>query len=467
MPPLRLFPIAPRVRAAATAVLGVVLLSSAATAALASGWSTPHLLNAGGNGFEASDAIDSNGNALVTWLQNLGNDNFDIQFAVHPNGGAWTKSQDLVPPSSELIVPDPVVHETAAGTATAVWWTTAGAFTADRPAGGSWTTPQLVLPGISGAPAFTMNSQGAAVLEWETGDCGIRGTGNCTIMTLSRPAGGAWGQPVSVETTSNRFRPDSIVIGEGGDAVTTWETYQASCTSRRCTSSNFILFAARLPSGTTNWQIARSSLAGPDPVSHIGAAALDMNNLAAVFVDSQTTGITAVTEPSGSQSFAAPVTVTNETDIALGGAQSDPSGDVTLVGLEGSAEQVVAISGNFDNNTWNSVDTLSTADTDISESSFPVAFAVGANGESVVAWAQASTMQSLNDNVVVSVSASPGASWSKPVAVATNAETGLPQSVSVNSSGQAVLSYSDLNATTNADEIQATVYTPKTSHRLR
>lgn len=466
MPRLRLSPVAPRVRAAATAVLSVALLASAGTAALASGWSTPKLLNGGGNGFEASDAIDSNGNALVTWLENLGNDNFDIQFAVHPNGGAWKKSQDLVPPSSDLIVPDPVVHETAAGTATAVWWTTAGAFTADRPAGGSWTTPQLVLPGISGAPAFAMNSQGAAVLEWLTGDCGIRDTGNCTIMTLSRPAGGAWGQPVSVETTSKRFGGDSLAIGEGGDAMVTWETYKATCQPRRCTASNFILFAARQPSGTTKWHKS-SALAGPDPVSHVGAASLDQNNVAAVFIDSQTTGITAVTAPSGSESFGVPVSVTTDTDITLGGAQSDPSGDVTLVGLEGSAQQVVAISGNFDTNTWNSVVTLSTADTDISESGFPVAFAMGANGESVVAWAQASTMESLDDNVVVSVSPSPGASWSKPVVMANNAEAGLPESLSVNSSGQAVLSYSDQNAITNADEIQAAVYTPKTAHRHR
>ena len=466
MPPLRLFPIASRFRVAATAALGIALLSSAGTAAFASGWSTPELLNSGGNGFDPSAAIDSNGNALVVWFENLGSGSGDVQFAVHPNGGAW-KSKDLIPPSNALINPEPVVHETAAGTASAVWWTTAGAFTADRPAGGSWTTPLLVLPGIAGPPAFTMNSQGAAVLEWLTGDCGIRGTGNCTIMTLARPAGGAWGQPVSVETTSNRLQADSIVIGEGGDAVTTWETYQASCMPRRCTKSNFILFAAREPSGTTNWEIDQSSLAGPDLVTHIGAASLDANNLAAVFINSEATGITAVTEASGSQSFGTPVSVTSDTDITFGSAQTDPFGDVTLVGLEGSAKQVVAVSGNFDTNTWNGVVTLSTADTDISESSFPIAFAVGTNGESVAAWPQASTMQSFDDNIVVSVSPSPGAPWSKPVTIANNSELGLPQSVSVNSTGQAVLSYSDLNATTNADEIQGTVYTPKAPHRHR
>ena len=174
-----------------------------------------------------------------------------------------------------------------------------------------------------------------------------------------------------------------------------------------------------------------------------------------------------VTEPSGSQSFGTPVTVTSDTNITLGGAQADPSGDVTLIGLQGSARQVVAISGNFDTNTWNNVVTLSTADTDISESSFPVSFAIGANGESVVAWPQASTLEAFDDNVVVSVSPSPGAAWSTPHVIANNAELGLPQSVSVNSTGQAVLSYSDLNATTNADEIQGTVYAPKAPHRHR
>ncbi len=453
-----------RFRAVVSACLGMSLLASAATDALASGWSAPRLLSSGGNGFDPSAAIDSNGNALVVWFENLGNGSGDVQFAVHPNGGAW-KSADVVPPSTGFINPDPVVHETAAGTATAVWWTSAGAWTADRPAGGSWTTPLLVLPGIPGAPEFAMNSQGAAVLEWETGQCAIRDTGNCTIMTLTRPAGGTWGQPVSVETTSNRFQPDSVVIGEGGDAMVTWETFAASCNPELCATSNFILFAARQPAGTTNWQIDPSSLAGPDPVSHVGAASLDKNNLAAVFIDSQTAGITAVTEPSGSQSFGAPVSLTSDTDITLGGAQTDPSGDVTLIGLEGAARQVVAISGNFETDTWNGVVTLSTADTDISGTSFPVAFAVGTNGESVVAWPQASTLHSLDDNVVVSVSPSPGAPWGKPAVVAKNAEAGLPQSVSVNNAGQAVLSYFDLNAKTNADEIQATVYSPKAAHR--
>jgi hypothetical protein len=464
MPPLRLFPVAPRFRAVATAAFGIALLSSAGTAALAAGWSKPQLLSAGGNGFDPSATIDSKGNALVVWFENLGSGSGDVQFAVHPNKGAWT-SQDLIPPSSNLVVPEPVVHETAAGTATAVWWTTAGAWTADRPAGGSWTTPQLVLPGVPGAPTFAMNSQGAAVLEWEAGQCAIRDTGNCTIMTLTRPAGGAWGQPVSVETTSNRFQADSIVIGEGGDALATWETFKASCNQERCATSNFIMFAARQPAGTTNWQIDPSSLAGPDPVTHVGAASLDKNNLAAVFIDSQTTGITAVTQPSGSQSFGAPVTVASDTNITLGGAQADPTGDVTLIGLQGTARQVVAISGNFETSIWDGVVTLSNADTDIGQSSFPIAFAVGAKGESIAAWPQASTMQSLDDNVVVSVSPSPGAPWSNPFVVAKNAEAGLPQSVSVNSSGQAVLSYFDLNAATNADEIQATVYTPKAPQR--
>ena len=59
-------------------------------------------------------------------------------------------------------------------------------------------------------------------------------------------------------------------------------------------------------------------------------------------------------------------------------------------------------------NSRNRVTTLSTADTDISQASFPVVFAVGADGESVVAWPQASTMEAPNDNVVVSDSPSPG-----------------------------------------------------------
>ncbi|HLY04319.1 MAG TPA: hypothetical protein VKR31_01085 [Rhizomicrobium sp.] len=459
MPPRFASRLAFRPRVVVPAVLGVALLASAGTGALASGWSAPQLLSGGGNGFGASDAIDSKGNALAVWFENLGSQGSAIEFADHARRGPW-KSADLVPPSSGFVASDPIVHETNTGAATAVWSTGADAWSADRPAGGTWTTPQLVLSGIAGLPAFTMNSNGSAVLAAVSGACAVRDTGNCTIMTATRPAGGAWGQPVSAITTSNRLQFDSVAIGNGGDAVATWETFDASCNQERCVTSNFVLFAARQPAGTTNWQVGQAALAGPDPVSHVGAVSLDAKNRAAVFINSQTNGITVVTQASGGQTFSAPTTVTTDTDIAFENVQSDPAGDTTLVGLQGSAQNVVAVSGNFDSNKWNSVATLSTATTDESQSGFPVAFAVGAKGESVAAWAQGATAQATADDVVVSVSPSPGAPWSAPVTIAGNVEFGLPQSVSVSSDGRAVLTYFDLSGT-DADEIRGTVYNPR------
>lgn len=123
-------------------------------------------------------------------------------------------------------------------------------------------------------------------------------------------------------------------------------------------------------------------------------------------------------------------------------------------------ENVVGVSGNFDSNKWNGVVTLSTATTDESQSAFPVAFGVGAKGESVAAWAQGATAKATADDVVVSVSPSPGAPWSAPVTIAGNVELGLPQSVSVGSDGRAALTYFDLSGT-NADEIRGTVYNPR------
>jgi hypothetical protein len=279
-------------------------------------------------------------------------------------------------------------------------------------------------------------------------------------MTESRPAGGAWGQPVSLVTTSSRLQSNSVAIGNGGDAVTTWETFDATCNPDLCVTSNFVLSAARQPAGTTNWQVGQGSLTGPDPVTHVGAASLDAKNRAAVFIDSQTNGITVVTEPSGSQTFSAPTSVTTDTDTIFKSVQSDSAGDTTLVGLQGSAQNVVGISGNFDSNKWNGVVTLSTAATDESQSAFPVVFGVGPKGESVAAWPQGATAHAAVDDVVVSVSPSPGAPWSQPVTIAGSVELGLPQSVSVSSDGRAVLTYFDLSAT-NADEIRGTVYNPR------
>ncbi|HWY15665.1 MAG TPA: hypothetical protein VNX86_11060 [Rhizomicrobium sp.] len=67
----------------------------------------------------------------------------------------------------------------------------------------------------------------------------------------------------------------------------------------------------------------------------------------------------------------------------------------------------------------------------------------------------------MDDNVVVSEIPSPGAPWSKPVPIANNSKLGLPQSVSVNSCGQAVLSHFDPN------EIFGTFYNPQAPRQHR
>ena len=381
-----------------------------------------------------------------------------VAFSDHAAQGKW-KTSNLIPPATDILSPDPVVHETSGGDATAVWSTNAGVWSADRPAGGTWSTPQL-LRGISTAPTFTMNSNGAAVLSWMSGACQLRETGNCTIRTLTRPAGGIWGSPVSVVTTSSRLRSASVAIGNGGDAVTTWETFGAACTPDVCVTSNFVLFAARQPAGATKWKVGNAPLAGPDAVSHVGAASVDAKNRAAVFINSQTKGITVVTELSRNRSFGAPRSITTDTDISFGSVQSDPAGNTTLAGLQGSAENVVAISGNFDSGKWNGAVTLSTAATDKSQSPSPVVFGIGGRGESIVAWAQGAAANAAADDVVVSVSPSPGAAWSQPTAIASGVKFGLPQSVSVSSDGRAVLSYFDLSGT-DADEIHSAVYSPR------
>ena len=148
-------------------------------------WASPTVLSTGGQGWQAAAAIDGTGNSVAIWdeITSLA----QLWSRSKPSGGNWGAVTE-VSPALEANSIYPAVRVSAAGFATAVWSDQGGVWTADRPPASNWSSPRLLVPGVSN-PIFVMNSQGAAAIVWSVG--GPRSTSS-QVLAVLRPAGGSW-----------------------------------------------------------------------------------------------------------------------------------------------------------------------------------------------------------------------------------------------------------------------------------
>ncbi|HEX4008685.1 MAG TPA: PKD domain-containing protein [Solirubrobacteraceae bacterium] len=113
----------------------------------------------------------------------------------------------------------------------------------------TWLAPQtLSATGANAAyPQIVMAPDGEAVAVWQ------RGTGP-VVQASVRPAGGAWGAPVTISTGSSAQGPVLAVDAQGDVTAAWWQfdgTYQT-------------VWAARLPAGSTTWQVPEQLSATSD-----------------------------------------------------------------------------------------------------------------------------------------------------------------------------------------------------------
>lgn len=409
----------------------LLILSLCAAAAFAGTWTTGVVLSTGGEGWESASAIDASGNSIAVWdertTKGLVIDR--VWTRSRPSGGAWGAVTNLSPAPLQTTYVFPAVRVSAKGNATAIWSDVAGVWTSDRPAGGAWSAAQLLAPGVS-QPYFVMNNPGGMMLVWMYG-AGPRGTPN-SIMVLQRPAGGAWGT-AQTAITAPHVSANHVALGDNGDALISWETYDAVC-GEKCTLSNFVLHASREAAGSTEWQDS-GALAGPDNFSHLGFVAVDAAGHAGMLMGASTTNFTAVSQPARGQAWTAPVPVyagTNPYAIAFG---ADTAGNATFVLEELTASTVVAVGGNIVSNTWSPAAVISGKDPSPNQ----IIVGTGANGAAVVVWAAGNPSYS-NNAIRAAVRAAPAAAWSAPVTLG-KTSLGGPESVAVSANGAAIVTY--------------------------
>jgi len=396
-------------------------------------WSSPAVLSSGGQGWQAAAAIDGNGNSVAVWdeITSLA----QLWSRSRPSGGTWGAVTE-VSPALEANSIYPAVKISAAGFATAVWSDQGGVWTADRPPASTWSSPRLLIPGVTN-PIFVMNSQGAAAIVWSVG--GPRSTSS-QVLAVLRPAGGTWSAQQLV-TSAVHVTADHAGIGTNGAVIVTWETYNATCTKYGCSQSAFDLHASRQNAGTDSW-VDSGSLLGPDTATHDARVALDAAGGAAlVALNSAGAYASAMEGNSGGTwssftTIAAPQGIAITTDLA-----SDDAGQVTLVyefivGFSNS--QAFAVNGSIVSNTWSAPAVISGSDMNVGQ----IYFAVSPGGEALAIW-----LNSSGTAAVRAIARTGGTgNWSAPVTVSEPGNEIGPEAAAISSAGSAIVVYSGYDA---------------------
>ncbi len=287
-------------------------------------WTQPVVLSNGGQGWEAAAAIDGDGNSLALWDERTTQDQlWSVSKANGGNWGAVTTVSQALQTTSVL----PVVRITTAGFATAVWTDSNGVWTADRPSGSNWDPAQLLIPGASN-PLFVMNSRGDAAIAWTVGGGPRSTTGS--VMAVIRPAGGAWSTQQTI-ASGPHIIADHGGIGDSGEIVVTWETYNSVCHKYGCSVNSYVLHASRQNPGTDAW-VDSGALLGPDLDAHDARVALDLGG-GAILVALSSTGVyTSATQGNSGGAWSAFKTaVSPQGSVIISDLASDDAGQVTLV----------------------------------------------------------------------------------------------------------------------------------------
>jgi hypothetical protein len=187
-----------------------------------SGWGVPeHIETATDGAIDPQIVIDASGNALSVWTQFNGNRN-EVAANRYTAGSGWGSAELIEAEDGNTFAPQIAIDST--GNALAVWTQNVGGvgiITSNRFTPGSgWSGSRLIASdnsGISVEPQVAFDTSGNALLIWAQGD------GNRFNITANRaPPGGAWGVPVLLENSTGEVGVPQIAIDADGNALAVW-----------------------------------------------------------------------------------------------------------------------------------------------------------------------------------------------------------------------------------------------------
>jgi ABC-type phosphate transport system substrate-binding protein len=198
-------------------------------------WSAPvDLSSASEQGEGAQIAVDGSGGAVAVW-RSFDGEHFNVQTASRPaGGGAWSAPAYLSEVGEEEESREPQVVVDPAGNATAVWNHYDGEEfiiqSASRPSGGAWgATVDLSSPGgafieDSSWPQIAIDPAGDAMAVWVLYRAEDRhGGGDFLVQAARKPAGEDWEGRVDISIPNERAGEPQIAYGPAGNALASWD----------------------------------------------------------------------------------------------------------------------------------------------------------------------------------------------------------------------------------------------------
>lgn len=387
------------------------------------------------NAFNGTVTIDSAGNLVSAWYQNAlpnGTAVNEIYASTAAFGHAWSAPVNVSGPIG-VASGNPSVRGSTSGNATVVYTSpTLGGTFADHPSSGSWTAPAKT-NGVN--QFYVSNDNGDQGLAWGTG--GARPTSS-TINAVVRPAHGVWSAATTIASAPHLALDGALVLPDGSTAVV-WESFDSTCGSRTCKTSNWVMKVSTHAAGAQNW-VTSGAVLGPDATQHFGQLAADAagdlgvvaiqgGNVVSVVRHNGTFGSSVVVAPLTSLEF---YTGTGRDNRVFA---SDSAGHATVVSWGNpQLSTLAAVDGNLTTNTWGKVTTISGSD----QQPNYFDFAMSSSGTAIAFWSVAGN----NGNTVwrAATRSGPGVAWKAPATAGTSLEGGgTPEGVAINGAGRAAV----------------------------
>jgi len=417
-----------------TSSMAVAVFAVAASASAGS-WSTQATLAS--SAYQGTVGLDAAGNMTSVWFQyNAPNGSAidEIWASSAAFGQRWSAPVDVsgnLGPAQN----NPGVRVSAAGNATAVYTSqTLGTVYNDKPAGGSWGTTHAT----NGANQFYVsNDTGVEGMASSTG--GARPTSS-TIVAQVRPVGGSWSTPVTLSAAPH-LSLDGATVAPNGTMAVAWESFDSTCGSRTCKTSNFVLHVSTFAPGSGTW-VDSGGILGPDATQHFGQLAGDSAGDLGVIALQAGNVVSKVRHGSAWSSTAIVVSASGFQFYTGTGRDnriyfSDSAGHATLVGWgDIHLLTLAAIDGNLTNNTWGAPATISGAD----QSPGYFDFAMSSSGAAIAFYPLLNADGSGNTYWRAVTRAGAGKPWNAPAMAGKSFEGGgTPDGVAVNGAGQAAV----------------------------
>jgi uncharacterized membrane-anchored protein len=213
-------------------------------------WGTEELIESSnvGHAIAPQIAVDSTGNAIAVWRQDVGDINIYAN-RYTASTGSWGTAE-LIESNSVGNTVSPQIAVDSTGNAIAVWQQSDGIdesiyanrYTASTD---SWGTAELIESGNNGQavqPQIAFDSAGNAIAVWSQSDGGLS-----NIYSNRYTAGAGWGTAELIATgdADNADRPQ-IAIDSNGNAIVVWRELSAL-------GAKVSIYASRYTASTDSW----------------------------------------------------------------------------------------------------------------------------------------------------------------------------------------------------------------------